>query len=165
MDVTATEDGHVRGVSIKDSMLKEHPGIESCIVRVLRGMSLPSSVMAARPARRVSGGMVAPESRTLVGNPAAVAAPVISLSPIILVAAGVTVGVYIFVHVIREATTSTRDETAEESPKERKERCKKVKQECIEKCSDETLPTGTYNGDPFFECRRKCLEAANYWGV
>jgi hypothetical protein len=44
---------------------------------------------------------------------------------------------------------------------DKKEYCKKVKQACIEKCSDETLPTWppTDQGMPFFKCVNECLAA------
>jgi RHS repeat-associated protein len=37
--------------------------------------------------------------------------------------------------------------------------CRKVKQFCIERCSDETLPTGTLDGAPYFRCLRECLDS------
>jgi hypothetical protein len=45
--------------------------------------------------------------------------------------------------------------------------CKRMKNLCIEKCTEETLPTGTYDGMPFFQCVKRCLESVgcgNYWG-
>jgi len=42
-------------------------------------------------------------------------------------------------------------------------RCKKVKEECIEKCSEDELPTGTNDGMPYHKCVRECLEAAGCW--
>jgi hypothetical protein len=45
-----------------------------------------------------------------------------------------------------------------------RERCKKVKEQCIDKCSDE-LDSGDYSGDPFFKCKRECLEKENCWGT
>jgi hypothetical protein len=40
-----------------------------------------------------------------------------------------------------------------------KEECKKIKDECIRKCTEDTLPTGEPSGDPFFKCKRECLES------
>jgi len=37
--------------------------------------------------------------------------------------------------------------------------CRKVKEQCIRKCSDETLPTRTLDGAPFFKCLRECLDS------
>lgn len=44
---------------------------------------------------------------------------------------------------------------------DKKKFCKKVKQACIDKCSDEELPTWpkTDQGMPFFNCVNECLEA------
>jgi hypothetical protein len=44
---------------------------------------------------------------------------------------------------------------------DKKEYCKKIKDACIEKCSDETLPTWppTDQGMPFFKCVNECLAA------
>jgi hypothetical protein len=84
----------------------------------------------------------------------------VSLVPILIVAAGVTIIVGVTIHVLSDTFTSTRDATDEDGEKMR---CKKVLERCIEKCTEETIPTGTYNGDLFFVCRRKCLEAENCW--
>jgi len=56
--------------------------------------------------------------------------------------------------------TATRDETE----KERKERCLKVKKECVNECRP-YLNTGDPSGNPFHKCFRMCLEAADCWGV
>jgi RHS repeat-associated protein len=37
--------------------------------------------------------------------------------------------------------------------------CGQAKQICIEKCTEETLPTGTLDGAPFFKCLRECLDS------
>jgi RHS repeat-associated protein len=37
--------------------------------------------------------------------------------------------------------------------------CRKIKQLCIEKCTAATLPTGTFDGAPFFRCLRQCLDS------
>ena len=38
------------------------------------------------------------------------------------------------------------------------ERCKEVKKQCIEKCSDATLGTGRLDGFPFFQCVNQCMD-------
>lgn len=127
-------------VKVKDSMLDGSP-LESCLASALERMEIPDSVAHMLH--------VSPSSRSTVGVVQAAAAP-IALLPIALAAAGVTILVGVTIYVASEAL------------KER-ERCQKVKAACIAKCSDETLPTGTFNGDPFFQCRRRCLEAENCW--
>jgi RHS repeat-associated protein len=39
-------------------------------------------------------------------------------------------------------------------------RCEKAKEKCIENCTNTTLPTGEWSGDPFFYCLARCMEAA-----
>jgi RHS repeat-associated protein len=34
---------------------------------------------------------------------------------------------------------------------------KRAKKECIAECTEKTLPTGTYDGAPFFKCMRECM--------
>ena len=41
----------------------------------------------------------------------------------------------------------------------------KAKRKCIDECVDETLPTGTLNGDPFYICLRNCMERLGFPGV
>jgi RHS repeat-associated protein len=45
--------------------------------------------------------------------------------------------------------------------------CKKVKTACVKMCTDEQLPTGTFDGSIFFRCVTECLASygcGNYWG-
>ena len=37
--------------------------------------------------------------------------------------------------------------------------CAQAKAECLQRCSDEVLPTGTLDGAPFFRCVRECMES------
>lgn len=37
--------------------------------------------------------------------------------------------------------------------------CRKARELCIQKCSDETLPTRTLDGAPFFKCLKECLDS------
>ncbi len=60
------------------------------------------------------------------------------------------------------AVVSLKDGTDEEAEKER---CKKVLESCIQKCTKEAIPSGELSGDRFFKCRKECLEAADCWGV
>jgi RHS repeat-associated protein len=39
---------------------------------------------------------------------------------------------------------------------------KEAKKDCIKECTDETLPTGTLDGAPFFRCMRACMKRAGY---
>lgn len=160
LEVTATEDGHVRGVKVKSSMLTDHPGIESCMVRALEGMSLPASVTGMRSPRRVSGGVVAPESRALAGTAAVLGGAVViivELLPIVVVAVGVTVIVGVTIDLVTETITS---DTAE--PMTEKERCRKVVEACLLECNP-YLNSGEKSGMPYHKCLRECKEAAGCW--
>src|SRR5262245_14279589 len=68
-NVKADRDGQVSSVAVKDTILRD-PEIETCMVNVLQGMTLPATIMAMRPAQPVAERAATPESRTLVGNPA-----------------------------------------------------------------------------------------------
>lgn len=48
---------------------------------------------------------------------------------------------------------------AQHSDDPEEERCNQVRRLCIEKCADETLPTGTLDGAPFYRCLRECMDA------
>jgi hypothetical protein len=140
VDIEVTKHGKPTAVKIKDSMLGGSP-LEVCLTAALERMTVPATALNTQNG--------APQSRSMVGVVQAAAAP-IALLPIVIVSAGVTILVGVTIYVIAESLTE-------------KERCKQVKEFCISKCTDETLPTGTFNGDPFFQCRRRCLEAANCW--
>jgi len=147
-DVGVNADGHVETARVKDTTLDD-PGISSCMVSALRAMSLPPSVKA-KLRQHVSA-----ESRRYTGTPAAPAV-LIALGPIAITAAGVTIFVVVTVYVVVKVATSTRDATDDAE----KERCKKVKEGCIEYCSDTILDQGLH--EPLFSrCLRKCMEKAN----
>ncbi len=78
----------------------------------------------------------------------------VNLVPILILAAGVTIIVAITVYVVSDTSTATQDAADEDREKVR---CKKVKQECIEYCSDTTLPTPDF-GWKFQKCKNDCLE-------
>ena len=143
-DVQASESGRVGAVKVKDSMpmLGGH-AVEACMARILEGSTLPVRATAMG---------LAPEARALMGMPAgavpwgAVPKP-IPLPPVVIVVGAVVVAVVILVYVISEASDEDRET----------ERCKKVKRECIEYCSDTTLPTPDF-GWKFQKCKNDCLE-------
>lgn len=87
-------------------------------------MRVPKEALRLRSSGPVSGG-----ENTHFGIVQAAAAPV-ALAPIIIPALGITIIVAISLEIIRNATSGPD--------------CKKVKQECINYCSDTTLPTHDY---------------------
>lgn len=145
-DVELTEDGEVDAVKIKDSTLGDE-SIESCMVRVLRGMSLPTSVAGLRSSEPAYGGLVAPQSRALMGNPVVLVGTAVALTPIVIVAAGVTVLVAVVVYAMSSVGPLS-------------DACREAKEACIVECSDSHLPTGTYSGDPFHKCVTDCMKRA-----
>jgi len=124
-------------VKVKDSMLGGSP-LESCLASAFERMEISDSIANMQ--------QTSASSRSMVGIVQAVAAP-IALLPIALAAAGVTILVGATIHLATEAL------------KER-ERCKKVKQGCIEDCSDDTLDDG-FHEPMFTRCVRSCMEQAN----
>jgi hypothetical protein len=141
-DVNVTEGSDVGMVKIRDSIIGDRE-IESCMVRALAAMPLPMSIMGMRSSQPVS-----PQSRGYMGNVFVAAA--VNLLPILIVAAGVTIVVGVTVYVVSKVVTSTRDATDEE-------RCKKVKDQCIEYCADTVLDRGIHEPQ-FSRCLRACME-------
>ena len=127
------------------------------MARALEGMTSPVPVM-----RLISQQPVSPASRGLLGQAPAPAVPLpappvptpmpapVGLAPIFFLIAGATVIVLIYLHV-------------KEDPAE-KERCKEIKKMCINRCTDEELPTGKSDGMPYHKCLRACLESHGCWG-
>lgn len=146
----ANEQGAVVDVKLHDSTLRE-PSLEACFARALSAMRVPNDALWLRSSKPFSGGESLSSSRADTGFVQALAAP-IALLPIVLVASGLTILVGVTIYVASEAL------------KER-QRCKEVLAFCIAKCTEEAIPSGSLSGDPFFKCRRQCLEAANCWGV
>ena len=94
------------------------------------------------------------------------ASPPCALLAVFLIGAA-TIAVQIYVHAVsqastakpkpRTAPTATTMPTAVPVDDER-ERCTKVKEECLDKCSDTAVPTGNL-GASFRKCMRACMGA------
>lgn len=52
-----------------------------------------------------------------------------------------------------------------ESAEDYKARCRKIKDKCIDECTNEKMPTGSLDGMPYHDCMRRCLERYDCWGV
>jgi hypothetical protein len=142
-DVKLANDGQIDAVALRDSTLDDEE-LEACMASALRLLSEDDLPMR----RSDSGprGPVAPESRMLLGQEEALAC---LSSPPCLLTVGFLIGAaYITVQIYVHATARE------------KERCKKVKQECIAYCSDTTLPTPDF-GWKFQKCKNDCLERRN----
>jgi hypothetical protein len=145
----ANEQGKVLEVKLRDSTLRDAP-LEACFERALAAMEVPKDVLRIRGEKPVSGGKSTTSSRADVGIVQAAAAPIAFL-PIVLVAGGVTILVGVSIYVVAHAVDDVKAE---------QERCKKVKQGCIDDCSDDTLDDG-FHEPMFSRCVRSCMEQAN----
>ena len=160
-DVKASKSGSVLEAKVRNSG-PSGDGIAGCIKQALLTMHVsPWIVSLGSPA---PGEGVSRESRGQMGFAEALGA-VVQLVPILVVAAGVTVIVVVAIYIVSEVATTTTTTTTTMDDEQDKERCKKVLDRCITKCTNETIPSGSPSGDPFFKCRRQCLEAENCWGT
>ncbi|MDI1477589.1 hypothetical protein [Polyangium sp. y55x31] len=156
-DVDVKADGQVDEAKVRESMIGDRE-IESCMTRVLTGMSLPGVVTPLRSSGPVYGGSVSPEGRAPMGHPAAAAAAAaVNLSPILIIAGGVTIVVAVTVHVAEEVVSEMSRPKDEPPPTQQD--CKQVKDDCIVTCSRSSLPTGDH-GFKFWNCVNKCMKAA-----
>jgi hypothetical protein len=108
-DLTVNEDGAVHGVKLHSSTL-HHAAIESCLSKALAGLSIPPSMFPMRSSpssQPFSGGESMRETRAPLGI-AQVAGPIIVFGPLILIAAGVTLGVYVAVVVTEETIEAVK---------------------------------------------------------
>lgn len=95
--LTVTDDGNVEEVNLRSSTLG-HGAMESCMMRALTSLSIPSSVFSVRSSAPISGGestLPPPNSLGFVQ----VLGGAVALGPIVIIAAGVTVTVYVAAEV------------------------------------------------------------------
>ncbi|HRI68888.1 MAG TPA: hypothetical protein PK156_31880 [Polyangium sp.] len=101
-ELAVTEEGDVQKVMLRSSTL-HHDELESCLMEALSKLSLPSSVLPLRSAGPVSGGESSPEARAQLGVAQAIGGAIVAAGPIILLAAGVTIAVYVAAVATEEA--------------------------------------------------------------
>ncbi|MDI1430754.1 hypothetical protein [Polyangium sorediatum] len=127
-------------------------GLEQCMMAALR--TIADAGYTPNPDALISRGGLLP-ARGLLAN-VSVISQLIRLAPLVVSASGVTIVVGVAVLVVA-AAVSYKDAADEEAEKER---CKKVKQGCIESCADTILDQGIH--EPHFtRCLRACMEKAN----
>lgn len=161
------EDGRVDSVALRDSTLGDE-GLEVCMAGALRSLSVDELQM--RGSENGSRTSVAPESRALLGQEQAL---LCLYSPPCLFALGMLIGasfvaVQIYVHAAQSSTSkpwsppiATVMPTATTMPTVTTGvdiDCGKVKEDCIEICSETALPTPDF-GAKFRRCMRACMEA------
>lgn len=106
LDLMVTEDGEVQNVRLRSSTL-HHDALESCLVKAVAAVSVPSSALTLRSSGPISGGESSPESRGPLGI-AQVLGGAIAAGPVILIAAGVTIAVYAAAVATEEAIEAIR---------------------------------------------------------
>lgn len=140
-EVRVTEDGAVQNVVTEDEQFFPHRDLQTCMKLALKSMSVPVEVFQTPS----TAGSVTPESRRHIGIAQALGGAV-ALGPIVIAVMGVTIGVVVVVAAVKTEN----------------ERCKEVKERCIEHCSDTVLNQGFH--EPLFSrCLRTCMEKANCW--
>jgi hypothetical protein len=105
-DVSLTAEGTISLVKLRSSTLQSGV-MESCMMRALMEMSVDPLSLPMRSSKPFSGGERMEHSREPLGIAQALAGP-IALGPLILIAAGVTVGVYIAVAVTEEVIEAAK---------------------------------------------------------
>lgn len=138
------------------------PTVQSCIVQALRNMSMPIFVVE-KARKEADSQRLAPGARQLVADTSMMTAHaaeletlITRLGPVFIRAGAVGIVIVIGVVVIAETVKYAEQE---------RERCKAVKQGCIERCSEDFLDIGQPDGMAFHECLRKCLEAQGCWKI
>jgi hypothetical protein len=147
--VEVNQDGVKQGVETPD-MPGSAPDFAACTRIALSDMAIPSEVFdkLRKTQSTTSTNEVTEAQRTLVGNPAVVVLVVVGLGEIVFEAGAYTVMVGVTVQVVGHAMAKLN------------ERCRKVRENCIDSCTNSDLPTGTYSGDPYHACLRRCIELA-----
>ncbi len=123
--------GDVQEVTLRSSTL-HHEGLESCLMKALTTLSIPSSVIPMRSSEPMSGGESMRDSRGPLGI-AQVLAGAVAVGPVILMAAGVTLVVYVAAVATEEAIAAVRRTQKLENM------CQALLVACI---SDKWLPPG-----------------------
>jgi hypothetical protein len=106
------EDGTVHEVTMQQSTLHLDK-LESCLQEALAGLSIPASALLIRSSEPFSGGESQGKDRAYQGVVQA-AAPIVVIAPIIVIAAGVTLGVYILAVATEEAIEAVKRRNAVE---------------------------------------------------
>lgn len=131
-DLTVNNDGAVKGIKIRSSTL-HHEAMESCLTGALAGLSIPPSMFPVRASSEpFSGGESMRDMRGPLGI-AQAAGGLVALGPLILIAAGVTLGVYVAVVVTEETIEAVRRTQKLESM------CQALLNQCL---GDKWLPPG-----------------------
>lgn len=162
-DVKLASNGEVDSVALRESTLGDEE-LEACMASALR--SLSDGDLPLRHSGGYPQGRVAPESRGLLGQVQALEC--LASPPCLLVIAffigAAYVAVQIYVHAAQSSTAKPKPRTAPTATTmptamavdDETERCKKVKDKCIEHCADTVLDKGIHEPE-FSRCLRACM--------
>lgn len=147
------EDGTVHDVEMQRSTLHLDK-LESCLQEALAGLSIPSSALLLRSSEPFSGGELQGKDRAFQGVVQA-AAPVIAIAPVIVIAAGVTLGLYILAVAAEETIEAVK------RTQKLEKMCAALRNECL---GSKPLPPGSDFGaeKDCGACFRLCT-ARGYW--
>ncbi|MDI3283854.1 hypothetical protein [Polyangium sp. 15x6] len=123
-DVDVMESGEVRAAKIRESEIGDRE-IETCMEHALQAMSLPGVVTPLRSSAP-EGVMLSPHARGAMGN-VVVLGPAVSLVPVLIVAAGVTIIVVVTAHAVEETAEAIR-----RRPRKVEKLCYPLLEECLE---------------------------------
>lgn len=155
-DVKLADDGRADSVALDESTLGDED-LEDCMADALQSLSVDDLPIRRSGSRH--GGSVASGSRALLGQEQVLtcfASPPCLLTLAFLIgAAYITVQIYVYASSTAETTTTTAVPIPDVD-------CKKVKQDCLKKCSNTVLPTRDF-GVTFQRCVRACMEADDCW--
>ena len=158
--ILISNDAHGRTLDMTPTAIAEQaPDFAACTRVALRDMQIPEAVygLRTRASEESSTGQTSAERNRL--GTVTTAGAEIALEELIAAAGGTTVVFVVAIVVVAASGVADIADALTE-----RERCRKVLDICIEKCTEEAIPSGSWSGDRFFKCRRRCLEAENCWG-
>ncbi|MDC3961427.1 hypothetical protein [Polyangium jinanense] len=158
-DVDVMESGEVREAKIRESEIGDRE-IETCMEHALQAMSLPGVVTPLRSSA-LEGVMLSPHARGAMGN-VVIVGPAVSLVPVLIVAAGVTIIVVVTAHAVEETA-----EAIKKWPRKVEEKCRPLFDQCLDNQAQPDWNRRTFGEkksclDCLFACRKDEGQWPNY---
>lgn len=151
-EVKLASDGEVDSIALHSSTVS-HEALEACMAKAIRKLS--EDQLSLRGSRRGRGGAFSPEQSRFLGQEE-LAVGCLASPPCLLTVGFVIAATYLVVAIYVQSTSQSSAVKPTSPPVEID--CKKIKQQCIEHCSDTVLPTRDF-GASFNKCMRACTEA------
>ena len=143
-NVKVDRSGSVISVDVGE-MPKTAPDFAACTRAALRDMAIPPDILTTRGNHTEPlTNTLTKDQRSALGSPAVAVVVVVALSELVFEAGAYTILFAVTVQVVAKLS----------------EECRKARERCIDQCTDSDLPTGTYSGDPYHGCLRRCMERA-----